>query len=98
MALRMESWGWPGGVVVKFMCSTLATWGMHSWISGGDLVPLVKPRHSGIPYKIQEDFSSVTVFLRQKEEDWQQTLAQGKSPLQKKKEWNSFPNGTFPLF
>ena len=31
------------------------------------------------------DVSSVTVFLRQKEEDWQQMLAQGQSSSTKKK-------------
>ena len=51
-----------------------------------------------ITYKVEEDwhrFSSVAIILKQKEEDWQQMLAQGQSSPQEKKKKNSYLD--FPL-
>ena len=78
-------WGWPGGLVVKCPCSASAAWSPHVQIPGTDLAPLVKPRCGSIPHKIKEDstdVSSATIFLKQKEEDWQQMVAQGQSSSQ----------------
>ena len=33
--LESSSWGWPGGLVVKFASSALATWGLRVRILGG---------------------------------------------------------------
>ena len=49
--------GWPGGVVVKFVCSTSAAQGLLVRILGADLapLPLIKPCCGGYPtYKIEE--------------------------------------------
>ena len=78
--------GQPRGIVVKSVCSALVAWGSQVWIPGKDLALLVKPRCGGIPHKTEKigtDLSSVTIFLKQKEEDWQQMLAQGQSSSQK---------------
>ena len=37
LSLKHEYWGWPSGVVVKFMCSTSAAWGLQVRIPGTDL-------------------------------------------------------------
>ena len=66
-----EDWGWPRGVVVKFSCSALEAPGSQVWIPGAALAPLFKPCCGSILHKT--------------EEDWQQTLAQGQSSLQKRK-------------
>ena len=71
----------PRGVVVKFTYSSLAAWGLQVWIPGTDLALLAKPYCGSIPHKIKigTDVSSLSIFLKQKEEDWQQMLAQGQS-------------------
>ena len=55
-------------------------------------IPLIKPCWGGIPHteqrKTDTNVSSGTIFLKQKEEDWQQMLAQGQSSSQKKKQTN----------
>ena len=67
-------WGQPSGIVVKFSCSTLAAWGLWVRILGMDLrtahqamlwhgVPHTKQRKNGTVV------SSVTIFLKQKEEE-----------------------------
>ena len=48
--------GWPGVVVVRFVHSTSAAWGLQVQIPGMDLALLVKPRCGGVPYKIEEDW------------------------------------------
>ena len=52
--------------------------------------PLTKPCFGGIPHtkqrRIGRDVSSAAIFLKQKEEDWQQMLAQGQSSSPKNKE------------
>ena len=65
--------GWPGGIVVKFTHFALVAHGLQVWILGTDLAPLIKPCCGGIPHKIKigTDLSSATIFLKQKEEDWQ---------------------------
>ena len=70
--------------VVKFTCSTLAAqdWGVQ--ILGVDMHNAHQAMLWWHPtYKTEEDG---TVFLRQKEEDWQQMLAQGQYSSQKKNE------------
>ena len=67
-------------------------WGSWVWILGEDL----RTAHQAMlwrhpTYKIKEDWQDIslgTVLLKQKEEDWQQMLAQGQSssPKNKKKE------------
>ena len=41
--LRKETRGRPGEVVVTFMCSTAAAWGLPVQIMGADLALLLKP-------------------------------------------------------
>ena len=74
-------WGQPGGAAVKFARSTSVAWGSQVWIMGTGLALLVRPCCDDIPHKIEEDtdVSSATIFLKQKEEDGQQMLAQGQS-------------------
>ena len=63
--------------------------GSRAWLC----IPLVRLCCGGIPYtkwrKIATDVNSVTIYLKEKEEDWQQMLAQGQSSSTKKKIWNS---------
>ena len=47
--------GRPGGVVVKFLHSALAAWGLQVQIPGVDLAPLVKPCCGSITHKIEDD-------------------------------------------
>ena len=64
----------PSASWVQFWAPTYTTW----WpCSGGD--PQRKQR------KIGTDVSSERIFLKQKEEDWQQMFAQGESSSEKKK-------------
>ena len=69
------------GLVVKFTCSTLAAWGSQIRIPGADLHIAYQAMLWQHPtYKIEDtvsDVSSATIFLKQKEEDWQQMSAQG---------------------
>ena len=75
--------GQPSGVAVKFAHSALVAQGSQVQIPGTDPGPLVRPCCSSIPFTKQRktgtDVSSVTIFLKQKEGDWQQILAQGQS-------------------
>ena len=50
-----EECGQPDGIVVKFVCSTLATWGSEVQILGMDLAPFVKPHCESIPHTVEED-------------------------------------------
>ena len=68
------SWGWPGGIVVNFAHSSLAAPGLR----GSD--PRHGPTHRSSSHavavykkqrKIGTDVSSQIIFLKQKEEDWQ---------------------------
>ena len=45
--------GKPGSAVVKFMCSTLAAWGLQVWILGMDQALLIKPRCDSVPCEKQ---------------------------------------------
>ena len=70
-----KSWSQPGGVAIKFTHSASAAWGLGVQILGADMAPLVRPHlaSSHIKWrKIGIDVSSATIFLKQKEEDWQQ--------------------------
>ena len=72
--------GRPRGVVVKFTCQASVGRGSQVPILGADLAPLIKPCCGGIPHKVEEDgteVSTATIFLKQKEEDWQEMLPQG---------------------
>ena len=74
--------------MVKFTHSTLVAVSLQVWIPGTDLTPLVKSHCGGVTHKAEEDgidVSSATIFLKQKEEDWQPMLAQGQSSSQKTK-------------
>ena len=80
--------GQPSRVVVKFTCSVPAAWGLQVQIPGTDqhhssshTVAVSHIKQS----KIGTDISSVMIFLKQKEEDWQQMLAQGQSSSHTKK-------------
>ena len=75
--------------MVKFTCSTPAAWGSQVRVPGMDLHTVEQAMLLWHPtYKIEEDwhrrFSSGTIFLKLKEEDWQQMLAQGQSSSSKK--------------
>ena len=75
--------------MVRFVHSISVAQGLRVWIPGLDLAPLMEPHCSGILHKIEEigtDVSSATVFLKQKEDDWQQMLAQGQSSSHTQKE------------
>ena len=80
--------GQPSGIVVKFACFTLAAQGSQVWIPGMDMELLIKPCWGSIPHtkkrKVGTDVSSATIFLKWKEEDGQQILAQGQSSSPKK--------------
>ena len=72
--------------MVEFVHSVSAAQGLQVQILGGDLAPLIEPCWGSIPHKTEEFWlgvSSVTIFLKQKEEDWQQVLARGQSSSQK---------------
>ena len=72
--------------MVKFTCSASVAKGSQVQILGVDLAPLAKPHWGGIPHKMRKvgtDVNSATIFLKQKEEDCQQMLAQGQSFSQK---------------
>ena len=74
LKMKMFSGGWPGGIVVKFAHSASVAWGLWVWISGTDLAPLVSHAVAASHIKqrkIGTDVSLVTVFLKQKEKDWQ---------------------------
>ena len=79
--------------MVKCAHSTSSAWGSQVQTPGADLAQLVKPRCRSIPHtkerKIGTDVSSATIFRKQKEEDWQQMVAQGQSSSQKKRKKES---------
>ena len=81
--------GWPRGLVVEFVHSTSTARGSRVWIMGMDLHTAHEAMLWRRPsYKVEEDWHrcSLSNNLPQwKEEDWQQTLAQGRSSFQKKK-------------
>ena len=55
--LEKRKRGWPGGIVVKFLCSTLAVWGSQVWILGTDLHTAHQAMLWQDPtYKIEEDW------------------------------------------
>ena len=62
--------GWPDGIVVKFVHSTLVAQCSQIGILDVDLVSLGRPRCGGVPHtkqgKIGTDVSSATMFLKQK--------------------------------
>ena len=49
--VKEKTGGQPGGIVVKFTCSTLAAWDSQFQIPGMDVAPLVKPFCGSIPHK-----------------------------------------------
>ena len=51
-----DLWGWPIGVVVKFVSSILAAEGLQLQFPDVDLAPLIKTCCGGIPRKIEEDW------------------------------------------
>ena len=70
----------PGGLVAKFARSDLAAWGLHVQILG--TATHCSSSHAVAESHIQnrgrrQDVSSVTIFLKQNQEDWQKMLAQG---------------------
>ena len=73
--------GRPSGAAVKFAHSTSAPWGSPGQIPGVDMGPLGKPCCGRCPtYKVEEDGHGCELrasLPQQKEEDWQQMLAQG---------------------
>ena len=73
--------GRPGGAAVKFARSAAAAWGSPVWILGADMALLSKPCCGRRPtYKVEEDGHGCQLrasLPQQKEEDWQQMLAQG---------------------
>ena len=75
--------------MVKFTHSTSVAWGLWVQIPGADLhTPHQAMLWRHPTYKIEEtdtNVSSGTVFLKQKEENWQQILAQGQSFLDTQK-------------
>ena len=87
------------GVVVKFVCSASAAWGLQVHIPGVDL----HTAQGGVPYvkqrKTVTDVSPGTLFLKQKGEDWQQILAQSQSSSPKKNKllWNISKWFLFPF-
>ena len=86
----MPKAGQPGGVMVKFVHSVVVAQGSRVQIPGIDLHAAPQAMLWQHPkYKIEEDgtdVSSATIFLKQKEEDWQQMLlAQGQSSSPKNK-------------
>ena len=72
---KVRSWGWPGGVVVKFVfeASLQQPRAQRFRFQARTYTPLIKPCCGGIPYtkgrKTVMDVSSGTIFLKQKE-DW----------------------------
>ena len=74
--------------MVKFAHSASVAWGSLVYIPGMDGSTYCTSSHVVVASYIQKrgtDVSSVTLFLKQKEEDWQQISAQGQSSSQEKK-------------
>ena len=80
--------GGPGGAAVKFAHSVSAAQGSPVQILHADMAPLGKPCCGRHPtYKVEEDGHGCWLRAnvpQQKEEDWQQMLAQGYSSSKKK--------------
>ena len=68
--------GQLSGILFKFARSIAGA-------QGQTYIPLIKPCCDNVPHTKQKktgtDVSSAIIFLKQKEEDWQQVLAQGQS-------------------
>ena len=54
--MRNILWGPPGGIVVKFACSTSVAWGLQIRIKDADPASLVKPHRGSILHKTEEDW------------------------------------------
>ena len=84
-------WGGPGGIMVRLASSgSAAQWRRFMGSNPAwTYALLIKPCCGRVPHKKQRklgtDVSSGTMFLKQKEEVWQQKLAQGQSFSPKKK-------------
>ena len=67
--------------------------GSRVWILGVDLCTAHQACCGSVPYttqrRIATDVSSATIFLKQKEEDWQQMLVQSESSSLEKKSLES---------
>ena len=53
---KKKTWGWPSGVVVKFVHSASGAQGSQVQIPGIDLGLLIKPHCGSIPHKVEEDW------------------------------------------
>ena len=75
--------GQPSGVMVEFTCSAWAAQGLQVQIPGADLCTAHQAMLWWHPtYKIEEDRHRCELrdnLPQQREEDWQQMLAQGQS-------------------
>ena len=92
-------WGWPSGAVVKCARSASVAQGLPVLILGADMAPLDKQCCGRRPTdKAEEDENGCELkpsLLQQKEEDWQQMLAQGLSSSKKN---SGFMKSTHFLF
>ena len=52
-AKKWRKRGWPGGMVVKFVCSILVAQGSQVQILVVDLAPPIRPCCGGIPHKTE---------------------------------------------
>ena len=79
--MKKEGRGWPGGAAVKCASSASATRGSLVRIPGTDMALLVEPCCGRNPtQKVEENGHGCQLrasLPQQKEEDWQQMLAQG---------------------
>ena len=80
--------GWPGGIVIKFVCFASAAQGLRVQIPGTDL----HTTHQAMLWqnptnKVEEDWHRcyLSFFPKQKQEGWQQILAQAQSSSPKKR-------------
>ena len=84
--------------MVKFTCSASAAGGSQVQILGTNLDIAPQPCCVSIPHTKQRksgtDINSGTIFLKQKEEDWQQKLAQGQSSSPKKDDSKKLSRGS----
>ena len=79
--LKTKFRGWPGGAAVKCAHSASAAQDSLVQIPGADIRTAVKPCCGRHPrHKVEEDGHGCQLrasFPQQREEDWQQMLAQG---------------------